>query len=206
MKLYFSRGACSLAVRIILNELHIPCEYEAVNLKTKQTESGADFYKINPKGAVPVLEFDDKSILTENAAIQQYLADSKKADLLLPPVDQMPRYHVIEWLNFVATDLHKGFGPFFNPAIPNSVKDEVFRPTLINKLKLVEQQLTKNKFLTGDHFTLPDAYLCVILNWLPTAEIDINNFPMTTTYFAALKQRESVMKSFKEEGLLREKT
>lgn len=206
MKLYFSRGACSLAVRIVLNELHIPCEYEAVNLRTKQTESGEDFYKINPKGAVPALQLDDKSVLTENAAIQQYLADFKKADQLLPPVGHMQRYHVIEWLNFVATDLHKGFGPFFNSAIPDAVKDEVFRPTLINKLKFVEQQLSKNKFLAGDHFTLPDAYLCVILNWLPSAQVDIKKFPTLSNYFDTLKQRESVMKSFKEENLIKEKT
>src|SRR5438105_3577122 len=121
MKLYFSKGACSLAVRIILNELNIPCEYEAVNLKTKKTVDDADFYKINPKGAVPVLQLDDGTILTENAAIHQYLADFKKADQLFP-LTGIQRYRVIEWLNFVATDLHKGCGVFFSSMIPDEVK------------------------------------------------------------------------------------
>ncbi len=200
MKLYFSKGACSLAVRIILNELHIPCEYESVNLKTKETVNGADFFKINPKGAVPVLQLDDKTILTENVAIQQYLADSKKADALLPSMG-VQRYHVIEWLSFVATELHKGCAPFFHPGIPAQVKDDIFRPALINKLKFVDQQLAKTSYLTGDHFSVADAYLFVILSWLPATQIDIKQFPHVEKYFEMLKQRESVVKSLKEEGL-----
>lgn len=201
MKLYFSKGACSLAVRITLNELNIPCEYEAVDLKTKKTASGEDFLTLNPKGSVPILELNDKTILTENAAIQQYLADSKKADQLLPPVGHIQRYHVIEWLNYVATDLHKGAGIFFSTAIPDSLKDDFFRPMLVNKLKIAEQQLAKNTFIAGDHFTIPDSYLFVILSWLPYAKIEIKDFPHLSTYFDRLKQRDSVIKSLKEEGL-----
>lgn len=202
MKLYFSKGACSLAVRITLNELGITCGYESVNLKTKKTASGDDFLKINPKGAVPALQLDDLSVLTENAAIQQYLADSKNADKIFPPVGHMHRYHVIEWLNYVATDLHKGCGIFFSTAIPDQLKDDFFRPMLVNKLNFVEQQLTKNAYIAGDEFTLPDSYLFVILSWLPFAKINITDFPHTAKYFDMLKQRESVMKSLKEEGLM----
>ncbi len=201
MKLYFSKGACSLAVRIILNELNIPCQYESVNLKTKETASGADFYKINPKGAVPTLQLDDNTVLTENTAIQFYLAESKEAEQLLPAMGIL-RYRVMEWLNFIATDLHKGCGPFFNPKISDQAKDEIFRPILVTKLKIAEQQLSKNKFITGDHFTLPDAYLFIILSWLPAVKIDINQFPHLANYFNTLKQRESVIKSLKEEGLV----
>ncbi len=202
MKLYFSKGACSLAVRITIHELKLACDYESVDLKTKKTAHGEDFLTINPKGAVPVLQLNDKTLLTENAAIQQYLADSNKADNLLPPVGHIQRYHVIEWLNYVATDLHKGCGIFFSSAIPDQLKNDFFRPMLVNKLKIVEQQLAKNTYIAGNAFTVPDAYLFVILSWLPYAKIELNDFPKIARYFDQLKQRESILQSLKEEGLV----
>src|SRR5437870_2266196 len=113
MKLYYSKGACSLAVRILINELNISCKYEAVNLKTKETETGKNFYEINPKGAVPTLILENNNVLTENAVIHQYLADQQKAHHLLPNLNDFKRYQVLEWLNFIATELHKGFSPLF---------------------------------------------------------------------------------------------
>jgi len=202
MKLYFSKGSCSLVVRILLNELNIPCEYESVNLRTKETASGSDFFKINPKGSVPALQLDDNTILTENAAIQQYLADSKNATQLLPPVNHIQRYKVLEWLNFVATDLHKGCGVFFAASIPDQVKDDISRPSLISKLKFTDEHLSKNAYLVGNEFTLPDAYLFVILTWLPYAKIEIKNFPSLNKYFQTLQQRESIVSSLKQEGFL----
>lgn len=202
MKLYFSKGACSLGVRITINELGMSCDYESVDLKTKKTSNGTDFLTINPKGAVPVLELDDKTILTENATIQQYLAESKKADRLLPAIGQIARYRVLEWLNFVATDLHKGTGIFFSTAIPDQLKDDFFRPMLVNKLKIVEQQLTKHSYIAGDQFTISDSYLFVILSWLPYTKIEIKDFPKISHYFDNVKQRDSVIKSLKEEGLM----
>ncbi|HSW93054.1 MAG TPA: glutathione transferase GstA [Gammaproteobacteria bacterium] len=202
MKLYFSKGACSLATRITLNELGIGAEYESVDLKTKKTATGEDFLKINPKGAVPAILLDDKTVLTENAAILQYLADLKKADHLLPPVFDRQRYSIIEWLNFIATDLHKGCGVFFNPLIPDTLKNTLFRPLLVSKLKRVEDQLAKTAWIGGSHFTLPDAYLFVILRWLPYIQIDmVKDFPQSARYFETLKNRDSVMKSLKEEDL-----
>ncbi|MEO8402363.1 MAG: glutathione transferase GstA [Gammaproteobacteria bacterium] len=201
MKLYYSKGACSLAVRIVINELGIPCEYEAVNLQTKKTAEGADFYQINPKGAVPVLQLDTKEIFTENAAIQQYLADTHKAQHVLPPIGNMQRYHVLEWLNFVATDLHKGCSPLFNPNIPEQIKEDIFRKILRSKLSYVEKNLTK-KYICGDEFTLVDGYLFVILNWMPGLKIDLAEFPMLTSYFARMKTHPSVAKSLKEEGIV----
>src|SRR5689334_13101143 len=108
MKLYYSKGACSLAVRILLHELGIKSEFEAVDLKTKRTETNADFLKINPKGAVPTLTTDKQEILTENAVILCYLADEYKAIELLPAPGNFKRYRVLEWLNYVATEIHKG--------------------------------------------------------------------------------------------------
>lgn len=124
MKLYYSKGSCSLAIRILINELNLKVDFVAVNLKNKQTEQGQDFFKINIKGAVPSLQLEDGSILTENLVIQQYLADTHNGSALLPKVGEMQRYRVLEWSNFVTTELHKGCGPFFNPDMPADVKEK----------------------------------------------------------------------------------
>src|SRR5579864_6749967 len=158
MKLYYSKGACSLAVRIIIHELDLPCDYVAVNLKTKETENGEDFLKINPKGSVPTLVVDNKTIITENAVIQQYLADKMKATHLLPLISSLQRYRVLEWLNYVSTELHKGCGPLFNPEVPEECK-EIFRKILMKKFQSLDTHFKTHKYLLGDEFTLPDAYL-----------------------------------------------
>lgn len=201
MKLYYSKGACSLAVRIIINELAIPCDYESVNLKTKKTETGGDFLKINPKGSVPTLELANKEILTENTAIQQYLADEFKATPLLPAVGNFKRYRVLEWLSFTSSDLHKGFAPLFNPTVPQEDKDKIFIPVLKNKFKFVDEHLSKNKFLLGDSFTLPDAYLFVLIRWFPAFKIELSEFPNLERYKAELKKRRSIQDALTEEGL-----
>lgn len=134
MKLYYTSSVCSLAVRIIIHELEIPCDYEPVNLKTKKTEKGEDFLKINPKGAVPVLQLKDGEILTENAVILQYLADKYNAVNLLPPVGDMKRYRTLEWLNFVSTDLHRYCTPLFWSKFSDDIKENLFTPILNNQL------------------------------------------------------------------------
>src|SRR5688572_16955287 len=141
MKLYYAKGACSLAVRITLHEMNIPCAFEAVNLKTKQTETGMDYLNINTKGAVPAQLVNTHELLTENAVIQQYLAETYQATRLLPPINTMERYHVLEWLNYISTDLHKGCSPFFNPNLPEDLKETTFRPALKNKFAVVDQRL-----------------------------------------------------------------
>jgi glutathione S-transferase len=138
MKLYFSKGACSLAVRIVINEIGLKSEYEEVDLKNKKIAQGEDFLQVNPKGAVPALYTDDKHLLTENAVIQQYLADTNKAYQLLPQLGEYKRYQVLEWLNFVSTELHKGFSPLFNPALDLGVKKEIFIPNLQKKFGFVD--------------------------------------------------------------------
>ena len=201
MKLYYSKGACSLAVRITLNEIETPCDYEAVDLKAKKTETGADYFKINPKGSVPALVLDNQEVLTENAAIQQYLADEYKATRLLPPAGNFNRYRVIEWLNFISTDLHKNCGPLFNSNIPDNLKEEIFKPILKSKLNIAEQRLSQRKFLMGDEFTLPDGYLFVILRWVPNFGIELSEWPNLSRYFAELKKRKSVHQALEQEGL-----
>lgn len=201
MKLYYSRGACSLAVRIVIHELGLAAEFEAVNLKTKQTETGGDFLKVNPKGSVPVLAIDQKEVLTENLVIQQYLADSHQPNSLLPNLNDFSRYRVLEWLNFVSTELHKGFSPFFNPKVTEEMKNDIFLPVFKTKLNYVDQHLKQRKYLFGDIFTLPDAYLFVILLWLPQAKLDINQWQSLSRYFADLKKRPAIQQSLQEEKI-----
>jgi glutathione S-transferase len=201
MKLYYSKGACSLAVRINIHEIGMPCEFEAVDLKSKKTEHGADYLKINSKGSVPALQLDDNRILTENAVIQQYIAEKNKATQLLPVEKDENRYKVLEWLNFASTDLHKSCSPLFNPNVPSDLKESVFTPLLKNKLSYLNQHLTKNKYLIGEQYTLPDAYVFVVLRWLPAFKIDLASYADLQRYFNEVKQRKAVQTSLKEEGL-----
>lgn len=200
MKLYYAKGACSFAPRIIINELHIPCEFNKVDLKTKRTKNDQDFLKINPKGAVPVIETDDKHILTENAVILQYLADHYKGSQLLPPISDFKRYRVLEWLNYVATELHKGYGPLFNSAISQDLKEQIFIPLLKKKFDYVNRCLAEKSYLLGDRFTLPDAYLFTILVWTKHFDIDITESEHLARYYSSLENRESIKKAFGDES------
>lgn len=201
MKLYYSKGACSLAVRIIIHEMGLKCEFESVNLKEKKTEKGDDFFKVNPKGSVPALITEDHKTLTENLAIQQYLAEKNNAVELLPPVGRFDRYRVLEWFSFVSTELHKNFGALFNPNVEDKMKKELFIPLLKKKFSYVETQLAGKKFLMGDVFTLPDAYLFVVLRWAAPMGVDLQDCPHLNRYFNDLKNRRSVHQSLEEEHL-----
>ena len=201
MKLYYTKGACSLAARIIINELALTCEYEAVDLKTKRTEKNQDFLQINPKGAVPTLETKNGEILTENAVIQQYLAEEANATQLLPMMGDFKRYRVLEWLNYVATELHKGFGPLFNPSVDKKTKDEIFIPLLQAKFNYIDQQLQSKPFLL-DTFTLPDAYLFVMIFWSLHFKFPLSSsWPHLSRYFTQLQTRQSIQHALNEEGL-----
>lgn len=202
MKLYYSKGACSLVVRIIIHELGLKSEYEAVDLGTKKTATGEDYLKINPKGAVPAIITDAGETLTENSAIQQYLADNNHADELLPPIGNFRRYRVLEWLNYVATELHKSCSPLFNPNIPHDMKETIFLPTLNKKFDYIEQHLQHTKYLAGDTFTLPDAYIFIILSWQAHFKNDLSKWKHISEYFAQLQKRKSVQQALKEEGLI----
>lgn len=201
MKLYYSKGACSLAVRIVIHELKLKAEFESVDLKNKTTETGANYLMINPKGAVPVLVIENNEILTENAVIQQYLADTHQAHHLLPSIGDFKRYRVLEWLNYVTTEMHKGVGIMFNPMLTEEMKNNVIKPMIKHKLNYLDHHFSDHKFLLSDEFTLPDAYLFVVLNWLQFFAIDINQWQNLARYFAELKTRPSIAQSLQEEGL-----
>lgn len=201
MKLFYAKGACSLAVHMLLNELNLPCEFIAVDLKTKKNEKGEDFYAVNIKGAVPSLMLDEGTILTENAIIQQYLVDTHHNSGLLPKVGELKRYQILAWLNFASTDLHKSCSPLFNSNVPLEVKKEVFLPILESKLKIVEKELSKHHYIFGDELTLPDFYIFTVLRWCPHLGVEMQQYPNLEKYVTRMKGRPSVQKSLKEEDL-----
>lgn len=202
MKLYYKAGACSLAIRIAINEMNVPCEFESVDLATKKTETGVDFLTISAKGSVPALQLDNGQVLTEGSVIQQYLADTHEAYQLLPAVGEINRYRVLEWLNFVGSDLHKGCSPLFNGNIPDDVKENVFKPNLKKAVSFVEKHLNQHKFLTGETVCIADFYLFTVLRWLSHFKMPLSEWPSVEQFFDRLHERKSVQKSLKEEGLL----
>lgn len=201
MKLYYSKGACSLVIRIIINEIGLKAAYEAVNLQTKKTANDTDFLTINPKGAVPVLQISNQEILTENAVILQYLADTTQSFQLLPEPGTLQRYRVLEWLNYITTELHKSFAPLFNPDISQPIKETMFIPLIEKKFKYIDKHLASHDYLMAGHFTLPDAYLFVMVLWGHSMKINMNQFPHLLQYFERLKGRDSIQRSLQEEGI-----
>lgn len=201
MKLFYARGACSLATRIILNEIGVPIDYEAVDLKTKQTASGQDYMTINPKGCVPSLCLENGELLTENAVIMQYLADHYQASNLLPEIGDWQRYRVLEWLHFIATELHKGCGPFFQSVIPEDLKQTLFTPKLIKSLTYVNRCLQDRQYLMGTHFTLPDAYLFVVMRWIISFKLPTHDLEHLLQYQTQLRSRKSIADALQQEGL-----
>ncbi len=203
MKLYFAPGACSQAVHIVLHEADLDHTSELVDLRAKLTETGADYWAINPKGAVPALDLGNGEILTENAAILQYLCDLSGDDRLLPPVGQLRRYRVLEWLNFIATELHKGFGPLWNPAASIESK-EAARDLLAKKFDYAEQRLGAGPFLLGEQLTIADPYLFVIANWTGMHEIDLGRWPGLVAFVRRMRERPAVQIVLRAEGLVEE--
>ncbi|MBV9576639.1 MAG: glutathione S-transferase family protein, partial [Gammaproteobacteria bacterium] len=172
-----------------------------VDLASKKTQTGKDFYTINPKGAVPTLEIDNGEILTENAVILQYLADTHHAEQLLPAVKKIERYRVLEWLNYVGTELHKSFGPLFNAKFPQEAKETIITPLLKAKFGLVDKHLAQHDYLLGKTFTLPDAYLFVMILWAKHFKFDFKSWPNLSRYTTNLLARKSIQLSLEEEGL-----
>lgn len=192
MKLYFSPSSCSMVPHIILQELKLPFELIAVNLKDK-TYEGGDFRKVNPKGQVPTLVLDSGDTLTENAVILQYLASLKPEAKLLAD-SGIKKFHELERLNFMTTDVHKNFAPLFNPALPKEAAD-IFKETLKSKFAFIDEELKKREFFSGDHFGLADAYLYVMTTWARAKGIDIGNFAKLNQHFEKLQGRESINKA-----------
>jgi glutathione S-transferase len=202
MKLYFSPGACSLSPHIVLLEAGLSFTTERVDLGKKLTASGADYRTINPKGYVPALALDDGSVLTEGPAIVQYLADQAPTTHLLPPVGTMDRYHVLEWLNYISAELHKNFGPLFNPAATEDMK-KAARTSLSNRFAYVETALKGKDYLLGTQFTVADAYLFTVASWTGHVQIDTSDWPSLRAFLARVAARPAVQQALSDEGLLK---
>ena len=203
MKLYYSPGACSLAPHIVLVESGLPFELVKADLKThKLAADGSDYYPITSKGQVPLLEFDTGERLSEGPAITQYVADQVPAKKLAPANGTMERYRVQEWLNFVTSELHKGIGGLFNPAMPEEGK-AVIRAKAKSKLQWVDERLEGKSYLMGDSFTIADAYLFTITNWTAHTGIDISDLKNLGAFQARMAARPAVQAALKAEGLLK---
>lgn len=200
MKLYYTPGACSLSPHIVLEESGLPFELEKVDLQLKETASGHDFYLVNTKGSVPALELDDGQILTEGAVIVQYLADRVPEKGLIPVHGTMARYRVMEWLNYIATELQKSFTPIFSPAYA-ACREEA-KKTLLRQFDYVDRQLGKNPYMTGEQFTVVDAYLFTIASWIEAADLEIGQWKTLSAYRERVAQRPAVLRAMKAEGLI----
>jgi glutathione S-transferase len=203
LKLYYAVGACSQAPHIVLHEAGFAHDSVKVDLRAKRTEDGSDYLRVNPKGSVPALELGNGEVLTENSVVLQYLGDRVGASDLLPPVGDFRRYRVLEWLNFIATELHKGFGPLFNPKSGEESK-QLARDLVATKLDYVEKGIGAGPHLMGERFTLPDAYLVPILGWTSMHGIDLGRWPNLAAFRERMKQRPSVRQVLEFEGLVEE--
>jgi glutathione S-transferase len=201
MKLYYSPGACSLAPHIVLRESGLAFDLVRTSTKTHKLDDGTDFYTINPKGAVPVLEIANGERLTEGPVIVQYIADQVPQKELVPPAGTMARYRVQEWLNYLTSELHKSFGPLFVPAMPADAK-ELLKAWIAHRLKWVDSQLAGKSFLTGDTFTVADAYLYTIVNWTKPVGIATDDLPNLLAFMAKVGARPAVGEALKAEGLV----
>lgn len=202
MKLYYAPGACSLSPHIVAHELGIALQLDKVDLKTKQTESGADFLALNPKGYVPALGLDSGELLTEGVAIVQYLADLKPESGLAPANGTLARYRLQEVLTYINSELHKSFSPLFNPATAAETRAER-EDYLRKRFTLIEQTLGKQKFLLGDSFTVADAYLFTVANWANFVKLDLSAFPNLLAYQKRIAERPAVQAALRAEGLVK---
>jgi glutathione S-transferase len=202
MRLYYLPGACSLSPHIVLREVGLPFELDRVDYKTRRTESGAEFSSINPKGQVPALKLDDGEILTEGAVIVQYVGDRKPDSGLVPPAGSMARYRVQEWLNYIASELHKTFSPLFNPKTPDEFR-EMLKERLPAQFDHLDRKLAKSQFLAGATFTAADAYAFTVLRWAasPRVALDVGRWPNLKAYFNRIAARPKVQEAMKAEGL-----
>ena len=201
MKLYYSAGACSLAPHIVAKEAGLAITLERVDLRAHKTADGSDFYGINPKGSVPFLLLDSGEYLSEGPIICQYLADLAENNTLIPAAGTMARYRVMEWQNYITSELHKSFSPLFNPASAVETKAE-FAAGLKKKYAWVSAQLADKNYLTGDDFTVADAYLFVVTNWTKYVGLDISEYTPLTQFLQRVASRPAVLAALKEEGLI----
>ncbi len=204
MKLYYSPGTCSLAPHIVAHEAGVNLTLERVDTASHKTAKGIDYYTINPKGAVPVLELDNGERLTEGPVIAQYLADISDAKQLVPAAGSMARYRVQEWQNYVTAELHKSYSPLFGTPDVDTVGKTNYLAALKKKYAWVNAQLEGRQYLTGDAFTAADAYLFAVTNWAKHVNLDLSAFASLQQFMTRVAARPAVQAALRAESMLEE--
>jgi len=202
MKLYYSPGACSLSPHIVLLEAGAKFDLAKIEFPSKKTSDGEDLLTINPKGAVPTLRLDDGDVLTEGAVIVQYIADQAGNTTLAPVPGTKERLKVQEWLNYIASELHKSFSPLFKPTTPDAYK-AIVKANLDKQFAYLDKTLAGKDYLTGKNFTVADAYLFTIMNWRHLHKMDISAYKNLATYLDRISARPKVKEAMQAEGLLK---
>ncbi len=202
MKLYYATGACSLTPHIVSRESDLNIELIRVDTKSHLTEQGVDFYTINPKGSVPCLQLNDGQLLTEGPIICQYLADQANNSQLMPAAGTLARYRVMEWQNYITSELHKSFSPLFNPNAGAETK-VLFAEQLKAKFAWLSSKLENTAYLTGDDFTAADAYLFVVTNWSKFVGLDLSHLSALQAFMQRVAARPAVQMALKAEGLIK---
>jgi len=200
MKLYYAPGACSLSPHIVAREAGIELTLEKVDTKAKQTETGRNFFEINPKGYVPALELDNGELLTEGTAIVQYLADRKPEAKLAPANGTAERYRLQEMLGYINSEIHKSYTPLFNPATSDEVREER-KAYLHRRYDLIDKKLAQQPLLFGEQFTVADAYLFAVTNWAKHVDLDLSEFKALNAFQQRVAARPSVQAALEAEGL-----
>ena len=202
MKLYYSPGACSLSPHIALLEAGLPYELVKVDIRAKKLENGEDYLKLNPKGQVPALGLDGGEIVTEGPVIVQMIADQAAAKALAPARDSSDRYKLLEWLNFLTSEVHKSFGPLFSPVLADDAK-AFFKDRVMGKLKYIDGQLSGRDYLMGKQFSVADGYLFTMLTWAERLKFDLSALTNLLDYKARVAARPKVQEALTREGLLK---
>src|ERR1700722_579125 len=202
MKLYYMKGACSLASYISLNEAGIKFEPIKVDHGTRKTPDGQDFNAINTKGYVPALRLDNGELLTENVAVLQYIADLNPASKLAPAAGTLERYRLMEWLSYINSEVHKSFGPLFSPEVSEDVK-KFARANLTKRVDWLEKALGSKTFLMGEQFTVADAYLYVVLGWSSHVGFDLGKWPALKRHNDRVGSRPHVIAALKAEHIIK---
>ena len=202
MKLYYSPGACSLSPHIALLEAGLPYDLVKVDLRAKKLENGDDYLKVNPKGQVPALALDSGELVTEGPVIVQMIADKAAAKNLAPARDSAERYKLLEWLNFVGTELHKNFGPMFSPVLADDAK-AFFKNRVMGKFKYLDGVLAGRDYLMGKQFSVADGYLFTMLAWADRMKFDLSAMPNLLAYKARVGARPMVQQALTKEGLMK---
>lgn len=199
MKLYYVPGTCALAPHIALQESGLKYEAIKVDPKTKQTASGVDYNTINPKSSVPALDIGEGKILTECAVLLQFIAEQKQEKVSLPKYGTYDRYKANEWLNYIATELHKSFTPFYAP-IPDAAKD-ILKERLFKRFDFMEKHLEKNMYILGKEYSPCDIYFFTVMRWTKNMKIDLSKWPHLMGLMERVQNRPAVAATLKAEGL-----